>query len=59
MKALPSSAWVSPVTSPRLNPRMNDYFTDDEYEALQIEQNIQAAEVDELSERVQRLEQRY
>jgi hypothetical protein len=55
-KALPSSAWVSPVTSPRLNSRMNDCFTDEEYKALQIEQDIQAAEVDELSERVWRLE---
>jgi hypothetical protein len=35
---------------------MNDCFTDEEYKALQIEQDIQAAEVDELSERVWRLE---
>jgi hypothetical protein len=35
---------------------MNDYFTDSEYEALRIEQDIQAAEVDELSRRLRSLE---
>jgi hypothetical protein len=38
---------------------MNDYVTEDEYEALQIQQDIQAAEVDELSKQVQWLEGAY
>jgi hypothetical protein len=40
----------------KLYPRINDYFTDSEYEALRIEQVIQAAEVDELSRRMRSLE---
>jgi hypothetical protein len=38
---------------------MNDFFTERECEALQMEQDIQVAEVDELSRRLRRLEGGY
>lgn len=46
------SAWSSPV----LQPRIPDYYEDDGYEALAVEQECQAAEMDDINRRLDRLE---
>jgi hypothetical protein len=48
----PRSAWPSPV----IPARVPDHSDNEEYEALQLEQDLQALEVDELHRRVMRLE---
>lgn len=56
---IPQSAWASPALSPRKPPRVNDFFNDEDYEALRIEQDAQAAEVDELSQQIRAMEGTY
>jgi hypothetical protein len=52
VKRWPRSAWTSPI----IPARVPDYLDNEEYEALQLEQDLQALEVDELNRRVMRLE---
>ncbi|KAH3970574.1 hypothetical protein HBI25_139790 [Parastagonospora nodorum] len=46
------SAWSSPV----MQPRIPDYCDDEGYEALAVEQECQAAEMDDMNRRLKRLE---
>lgn len=46
------SAWSSPI----IKPRIPDYYDEGGYEALAVEQECQAAEMDDINRRLERLE---